>query len=131
MVVEAGQTIRERLAQMTQDSSLSDQQPILWAPIRRIEREFRCWMRGDELLQASQYKTGARADHRPVDGYDIYSVEAAAKDCAAHFTPAAFYCVDLGEVAPHDFRVVEYNCINCSGRYEIDRGNLFRAMLGD
>lgn len=131
MVLSPGETIRGRLAQSTQDSSLSDQQPIIWAPWQEILCEYRCFMHKGELIDASRYKTGERADHKPVDDIERNHLRVVAKELAECFIPARFYAVDLAFMPSGHHKVVEYNCLNCSGRYAVDRGKLLRAVLND
>ena len=130
MVVEIGETVAERLAMATQDSSLSDEQPVLWAPHQEIICEYRCYMRGRTMIEASRYRTGLRADHKAVDEIERSHLRIVANEIAERFTPAIFYAMDLAFMPTGSVKVVEYNCINCSGRYEIDRAKLFKAVLG-
>ncbi len=130
MVVNPGETIRGRLAQATQDSSLSDQQPIIWAPWQGIEREYRCFMRERTMIDASRYKTGERADHKPVTDDERWRLRTFTNEVAQRFSPALFYAMDVAIMASGEMKVVEYNCVNCSGRYETDRAKLFKAVLG-
>lgn len=130
MVVNPGETIRERLAQATQDSSLSDHEPIIWAPWQEIDCEFRCFMGERTLIEASRYKTGDRADHKPVTDDERWRLRTFCNEVAQLFAPALFYAMDVAIMANGQMKVVEYNCINCSGRYEIDRSKLFKAVLG-
>lgn len=128
MVIEAGETIAERLAQATQDSSLSDEQPVLWAPRQDIECEFRCYMHKTDLIASCRYRTGLKADHKLTTPEEHERL----RDFVSWvYAPARFYAVDVAMMPDGTLRVVEYNCINCSGRYEIDRGKLFTAMMDD
>lgn len=129
MVVEPGETIAERLAQTTQDSRLVDDQPVIWAPRQDIECEFRCWMHDDHLIEASRYRTGLRADHKAVTPEERAILQAVTSEIAEDFAPAMFYVVDIAFMPNGERRVVEYNCINCSGRYEADRGKIFNAII--
>lgn len=128
MVVEAGETISERLAQGTQDSSLSDTQSVIWAPRQDITCEFRCWMHDDYLIDASRYRTGPKADPRVVSADERAMLRDVTAYLAKVFMPAMFYVVDIAVLPNGKRRVVEYNCINCSGRYESDRAKLFKAI---
>lgn len=129
MVVNAGESIGSRLAQATQDSSLTDEQPILWAPIQEIACEFRCYMHDDQMIEASRYRTGLRADHAKVSDYDRSRLRDFTGHLAARFIPARFYAVDVAFMPDNTTKVVEYNCINCSGRYEANRAWLFKQMV--
>ena len=129
MVVNTGETIAQRLAEGTQDSSLQDDQPIIWAPRQEIECEFRCWMHDDYMIEASRYKTGQKADHRPVSEDERLMLANKTAQIASWFTPHMFYVVDIAVMLNGDKRVVEYNCFNCSGRYAADRAKIFKAVL--
>ena len=130
MVLEAGETIAGRLAQATQDSSLSDTQTVLWAPRQEIVCEYRCYMKAPgQLIDASRYRTGPRADHKPVIREERAILKAFVRRLAERYEPHRFYVVDIGLMPNRSHRVIEYNCINCSGRYESDRGKLFKAVM--
>lgn len=129
MVVEVGESIAERLAALTTDINLTDEQSIIVTPAVEIECEFRCFMQGPYLIEASRYKTGTRATHVVVTEDECEGLKTFTTRLAARFMPAKFYVVDVALMPNGSMRVVEYNCVNCSGRYEIDRAALFKRML--
>jgi len=129
MVIEPGQSIAERLAETTQDCSLSDSEQIIIAPTQIILEEFRCYMRGPRMMGASRYKTGNRPTCAPVTNDEHEELWMFAYVVAKKWVPAAFYALDVART-PTGFKVVEFNCINCSGRYAADRGRLFKETCG-
>jgi hypothetical protein len=129
MIVQPGETIGQRLAQTQTDHTLSENEIICLAPVNKsIGAECRCWVVGDEVVGVSFYKRDGVA-HAVVPHENVQKTTR--KVVAAiheRFRPADAYVIDLADT-DEGLLVVEYNCINCSGRYEVDRGHLFQKIL--
>ncbi|MFM9940196.1 MAG: ATP-grasp domain-containing protein [Hyphomicrobiaceae bacterium] len=128
LVVPAGQTLGEALAGVQQDGSLTDDEPILLAPLREIEAEFRVWVIGDKIVETSQYKLSGHVSSRRLSWDESRALVHVAEEVHQLAAPVRAYVVDLAYTT-EGIRVIEMNCINCAGRYAADRGAIFRALL--
>jgi len=131
LIVEEGETLAERIAQQTTDMHLTGETPVILAEIQEINSEFRCFVNGDDhwstILGMSCYREDGKPNARtPTDSERIRLMDAIVD---TKYAPAPYYVVDFAFMADGSTKVVEYNCINCSGRYAIDRGKLFKAMM--
>jgi hypothetical protein len=126
MIVYPGETIEGRLSQTQTDHTLSEHEIVCLAPIKKILSEYRCWVIGEKVVGASRYRDNGRAETSPVEGETLVALSNFIE--GLRFSPSRAYVVDVADT-PDGPKVVEYNCINCSGRYAVDRGALFIAIL--
>lgn len=118
-----GESIAERLATLTTDSSLTPGEPVLMAPNVEVEREYRCWVIGGLLCATSLYADHGRRSVAPTT-LDEHNWLAGVHDAIRRrHAPAPCYVVDIASNGGG--RVVEFNCFNCAGRYAADRRFLF------
>jgi hypothetical protein len=107
------------------DRSVSPELQCWISPIRRIHAEWRCWVIGNVVEEASLYRrdgVSARERGAPVD------VVRFANRVVREFVPAPCVVVDIA-LTDADYRVVEFNTIHCSGWYAADSDNILRKWL--
>lgn len=99
---------------------------ILIAPLKsNIQQEIRCWMVDGHPATISQYKIGARVVYQNMDNNEEARIFA--RDMAKLFSPAKAYVLDIC-LYNDDYKVVEINCINCSGFYDGDMSKLIQSL---
>lgn len=87
--------------------------------------EYRFFVVAGKVVSWSQYrKFGKQAWVRDIPQY----VVDAAKNMARIYSPARCFTMDLAITGNLELRIVEYNCINCSGHYEADIADLAFAL---
>lgn len=108
----------------TQDNSLR----VVIAPIKNVAFEVRCWVVGGKVVTMSQYRFANRVTYKNVDHYDWLRDKV--QGFVDVFRPAEAFVIDVCEVIrdgmPNDIKIVEINCINCSGYYDMN----FQKLLG-
>ena len=94
--------------------------PVIMCPIKKIFREARFFIVDGEVITGSTYKIGSRVTYTsevPPTMWDY------ARRMASKWGPARAYVLDLALTDDADDgynKIVEYNCCNCAGFYEID-----------
>lgn len=118
-VLQPGATLRQQ--SVAESSDL-----VLVAPVRDdITAEYRLFVGPQGPVTASVYRENGETRERPVSGYEFGSL--ISYIYAVGYEPAPWYVVDVAKTS-QGLRVVEFNCINCSGRYSSDRAALFAAI---
>jgi hypothetical protein len=110
---------------VTADRKVAPELRCWISPVRRIYAEWRCWVIGGVVEEASQYRrdgVGARERGAPVE------VRNFANRVVQDFTPAPCVVVDIA-LTDDGYRVVELNAIHCSGWYTADSSNVLRKWL--
>ena len=104
---------------------ISDETRIMISPLKEIYQEIRCWVVGGKVVTISQYKIGTRVfaqnmDHEK-DAWDF------AQQMANIYQPARAFVIDICRTEK-GFKIVEINCINCSGYYDMNFQKLVMAL---
>lgn len=102
-----------------------DDLPILVAPVRYPETEYRFMVVHDTVITGSQYKQG-RTLH--IDANIPPDVARAATQLAQQYQPAPVFTMDLARMPDGSVNVVEYNCWNASGHYACDMVAMYHAV---
>jgi hypothetical protein len=101
---------------------------VMYSPIKQIYREARFFVVDGEVVTASTYKIGARGHHTaevPPSMWDY------ARRMVRKWQPARAYVMDLALTDDADDgynKIVEFNCINASGFYQIDMQKFVMAI---
>lgn len=98
---------------------------ILVAPLKEIQQEVRCWIVGGKVVTASRYKLGQRVSKANYDNESFF-VDFAQK-MAEKYQPAEAFVLDIC-LSMDQLKIVEVNCINCSGFYHCDIQKLIVAL---
>lgn len=105
---------------------LTTETKILVAPLKsNIQQEIRCWIVDGKPVTISQYKIGNRVLYQNHDNNEeaMYF----ARDMCKLFCPAKAFVLDIC-LYQDEYKVVEINCINCSGFYDGDMSKLIQAL---
>jgi hypothetical protein len=98
---------------------------VLVAPLQTIYQEIRCWVVDGKVITISQYKLGTRVVSINLDNdVEAFSFAQSMVDI---YQPARAFCIDICRT-PNGFKIVEINCINCSGFYAMDFSKLLQAL---
>jgi hypothetical protein len=104
---------------------LNNETKVLIAPLKTTEQEIRCWVVDGKVITASRYKFGSRVI------YENYDDETAAIQYAQSvvdiYQPAKAFVLDIC-LFNGEYKVVEINCINCSGFYHMNVYKLIEAL---
>lgn len=129
-VVEAGQTLNQFIHAGMVDVSLSkfikSNGLVLMAQVREIEREYRFFIVDGRVAACSQYLVNGSVKY---DSYVPLHLVDQASDWARLYQPARAFTMDLAVLKGGGVRIVEYNCINCSGLYHSDVSRLLGALM--
>lgn len=99
---------------------------ILVAPEKYpIQQEIRCWIVDGEVVTISQYKIGNRVNMLNMDNNEEAIIFA--KDICKIYCPAKAFVLDIC-LYEDEYKVVEINCVNCSGFYDADMSKLIQAL---
>ena len=105
--------------------SLNAETKVLVAPLKTTQQEIRCWIVNGKPVTISQYKIGARVNYLNMDNNEeavIYSTKMTKK-----FAPAKAFVMDIC-LYNDEYKIVEINCINCSGFYDGNMSKLIQAL---
>lgn len=104
---------------------LSKETRILVAPLKTTQQEIRCWIVDGKPVTISQYKIGARVNYLNMDNNEeavIYATK-----MAKLYSPAKAFVLDIC-LYQDEYKIVEINCINCSGFYDLSMSKLIQAL---
>lgn len=118
------QTIRSFLESIECPLSRLKDEKLLLSSVKSLKGEYRFICIEDSIAEVSKYMENGKLD---VEGCIPQKVIDAAKEYAKLFQPANIYSMDLVETNKGIY-IVEYNCWNVSGLYNIDRKSLFNKV---
>ena len=127
-MVYKGQTAGEEIFSRPQDSSLSDDEVILIAPLREIVKEFRNFVVDGKVIDSSIYKIGSKVTYERPSAEEFEQINRFFDIVKSHYEPHDVYVVDFALLADGQWVVIEYNCLNCAGMYASDRRKVFSAI---
>jgi len=105
--------------------SFSKDTKVLLAPLKLIQQEVRCWVIGGKVVSASRYKMHDRIQYQNYDDETFYTDFA--QKMADIYCPAEAFVIDVC-LAEGELKVVEINCINCSGFYHMNVDKVMSAL---
>jgi hypothetical protein len=126
MVLDAGTSLAEALAKTTHQH-LDVYEPVMISECVNIGREFRIFIVDNEFVDASEYRNRSHTRHKKVDAGTRARLRSFFYTWVPEDTGIDTYALDVGEVGD-DLKIIELNCYNCSGMYEVDRGRVFEAV---
>ncbi len=129
-MLPAGTTLRRYLETVTHEE-IDDSENILVAPVRSIDREFRCFVVDNRVVDISEYRSVAGIKAKTVDSLTRNLLSDYVHSLAVSIPLAS---VDVCEVLDNDgsvkdLKIVEINCFHCSGMYLVDRARVFEALV--
>lgn len=98
---------------------------ILVASLKEVQQEIRCWIVKGKLVTMSQYKIGRRVVYQNQDN----NIDASlfVRDMLKIYQPADAFVLDIC-LHNDEYKIVEINCINCSGFYDMDMSKLLQSL---
>lgn len=128
-IIPAGMSLNDHLKKVTHQE-IHPSQRILFAPVKDIDREFRCVVIDNKVVDISEYKSRAGIKAKIVDSHTRAAIESYIDDLGETIELA---CVDVCELLNPDgtfqcWKIVEINCFHCSGLYKLDRVKVFRGL---
>jgi len=91
---------------------------------KEIQQEARFFIIKGEIVTASFYKFGAKVIYRRCDDEDLHEF---VRERISEFQLADAFVIDVCRTEK-GIRIVECNCLNCSGFYDIDMPKLITAI---
>jgi hypothetical protein len=109
------------------DSDFTDETVVLVNKnIVKIESEYRCFVINNRLIDVTMYKYKGKVCTEHVRDTGLTSYVEKIKGI---YHPHYHYCIDIAKLESGELKVIEYNCINCSGVYAADRQKIYSEFL--
>lgn len=98
---------------------------VVMSSPKNIQQEIRCWIVGGKVITISQYKLGSRVTYQNLD----HDEEAwnFAQEMANTYQPARAFVMDICRTED-GMKIVEINCINAAGFYDMNSQKLLMAL---
>ena len=129
-VISAGyslwQFVNEGLLDVSFMPAVEAGETMLIAPVKDIDREYRFFVVDGAVVTGSMYMFNGSVQYSSeIPAWVIL----AANRMALLYQPARAFTMDLATFKNgEDVKIVEYNCINCSGLYHSDVDQLIRSI---
>lgn len=93
---------------------------VMFSTLKNIAYETRCWIVNGKVVTMSEYKRGRHVIYNNVD--DNLILKEKVQKLVDIYQPAKAFVMDVCELVenPDELKIVEINCINCSGFYNGD-----------
>jgi hypothetical protein len=108
----------------TIDIVTNDTKVVISTP-KNIQQEIRCWVVGGKIITISQYKIGRRVTSKNLD-HDQEAIDFAQK-MVDKYQLAESFVIDICRTT-EGFKIVEAQCINACGFYQMDCEKLLLAL---
>ena len=115
----------EQCKQSDSVNIIEDETHILISPLKNIHQEIRCWVVNKKVITMSQYKLGTRVTYKNMD-HDEEALQFA-QSMVNLYQPADAFVIDICRT-DEGMKVVEVNCINCAGFYDMNMPKLLNAL---
>lgn len=94
-------------------------------PKNHIQQEIRCWIVDGKPITMSQYKIGSRVNMLNMDNNQ--EAQIFARDVARIYCPSRVFVLDIC-LYEDEYKVVEINCANMSGFYDMDISKFIQVL---
>ncbi len=106
--------------------NITEETRIFVAPLKSwIAKEIRCWVVDGKVATISQYKIGDRIIQQNYD-HEQEAIDFA-QSMVDIYQPSRAFVLDIC-LYQEEYKVVEINCINCSGFYDGNMSKLIQAL---
>ncbi len=106
--------------------NITDETRIFVAPLKSwIAKEIRCWVVDGKVVTISQYKLNDKVIQQNYD-HEQEAIDFAQK-MVNIYAPAKAFVLDIC-LYQGEYKIVEINCINCSGFYDANMSKLIQAI---
>ncbi len=96
--------------------------------ITGIKAEYRVFVVNSNIVDISGYMKNGQVQPHIVDPMTYHYISGYVAAIQQIYQPHDHYVIDIADV-DGKLKVIEYNCINCSGMYKIDQSALFESLL--
>ena len=126
-VIKAGQIVGSTIMNGVL-SNLTYNEPIIIAPVVDIITEFRCFFVGWNLVASSIYKQNGEIYYKHTTVPQQCQLVDFILKINPIYVPADVFVVDVA-LTKDGFKVIEYNCLNCSAHYKANSYYLFEEII--
>lgn len=117
---ETEEEMNERLSKLREEK-------VMLSRLKEIGYEIRCWIVGGKVVTMSMYRLGRRTVYANMDHEDW--IRDKVQSYVDIYQPAEAFVMDVCMVeGDEELKIVEINCINCSGFYDANMGKLLNAI---
>lgn len=104
------------------------EEKVMFSPLKEIAYETRCWVVDGKVISMSEYRRGRYTIYKNVD--DNLLLKDQVQKLVDIYQPADAFVIDVCETInnPGELKIVEINCINCSGFYLGDMQKVIIAL---
>lgn len=127
-IVEAGDTLERTISNGRRSKYLTDETLVLFSVEKQIEKEFRCFVVDGKIIDISSYKSDDVVQWKHPTIEERQKCEDFFQQVSSKYRPDDCYVVDFC-LSDGTMKVVEYNCIHCSGFYTCDIAKILSAMV--
>lgn len=98
--------------------------------IVNIVEEVRCFVVNNKAITASRYIINGNVKAERLNkSEELFYLNCANKYINEYYSPANCFTIDLARLDNGTIAIIEYNCINSSGMYEINSTALFTSLM--
>lgn len=108
----------------TSFTEINESTPIQVSKMKVINQEIRFFIIDGKIVTASQYVMNERTIYAENHDEDVHAF---VNDMIKIYQPAEAFVMDIA-VTPNGLKIVEINCINCSGLYDCDVQKIVMAL---
>lgn len=110
---------------LEEQSLITNSAQLIISPVRSIEREWRFFIVGGQVITGSLYRRhGCLVRNEPIS-QDTWE---AAQTLSEDWLPFPTIVMDICQLYSGEYLIVEYNCLNCSGVYKSDFAQVIRKL---
>lgn len=100
------------------------EETCLVSPIKHLHSECRFFVVDKDVVAGSFY----RVEDKPYRSQPTTEYWKVAHEYAQLFQPTSAFVMDITLTSDHEFKIVEYNCLNCSGTYDANIPSILDAL---
>lgn len=111
---------------------IDDDYPIIVARPKMIESEYRFFVIKNKIITGSMYNFNGEFWIKNIDNIDDplnNKLWKYAEDMIQKYSPDESFVIDIAILESGNMKVLECNCINCSGFYSIDIDKLIKTLV--
>ncbi|HET8687657.1 MAG TPA: ATP-grasp domain-containing protein, partial [Methanosarcina sp.] len=126
-IVMPEDTLEREISNGRRSKYLTNDTIVLYAPELNIEKEFRCFVVGGEIIDISSYKQNDKVQWQVPTSEERQQCQEFFEEVSLKYRPDECYVVDFC-LSNGEMKVIEYNCIHCSGFYTCDISKILYAI---
>lgn len=100
------------------------EEKFMVSDLLKIDEEYRFFCIKDRVVSGSVYAKNGKLYKSSILPFEVKSI---AKEYVKLYQPADIFVMDIAK-SQKDYKIVEYNCWNASGLYEVDQLKLFSEV---